>query len=104
MSGFEVCIQGDGRVVVLGEVDMATAPELSEAIESLISTGAQRVVVDAAGVTFMDSTGLNALCLGQAKLEAQGGVLVLGAVSRQVETVLHATGLESMFVRESPAA
>ena len=60
MSGFEVCIRGDGRVVVLGEVDMATAPELSEAIESLINTGAQRVVVDAAGVTFMDSTGLAA--------------------------------------------
>src|SRR6188768_2014668 len=104
MSGFAVCIEGDGRVVVVGEVDMATAPQLTGAIESLISTGAQRVVVDAAGVTFMDSSGLAALCLGRAKLEAEGGVLVLGAVSRQVEAVLQIAGLESTFVRETPAA
>ena len=64
----DVQIDGGPRVVVSGELDMATSPELTSAIESLERTEAQRVVLDLSGVTFIDSTALSALCLAKAKL------------------------------------
>jgi anti-sigma B factor antagonist len=103
MSVFEVRIDGDARVMVFGELDMATAPQLTSAVESVAATDS-RVVVDLAAVTFMDSSGVGALCLAQSKLQAEGGVLVLGPVSRQVQSVLQMAGLENSFDRESPGA
>lgn len=104
MSGFAVLIEGDSRIVVTGEVDMATAPQIASAIDSLDRARAQRVVLDLSGVSFMDSTGLASLVHGRAKLVSRGAVLVLGAVSKQVQVLLQTAGLESAFVRESPMA
>jgi anti-sigma B factor antagonist len=51
------------RIVPKGEIDMATAPDLEAAIRGLASdSGVRRVLVDLAGVTFLDSSGLHVLC------------------------------------------
>ena len=53
-------------VEVVGEVDMATAPELAEAIDAeAVHDSVRRVVVDMTGVTFLDSSALNVLVHGQ---------------------------------------
>jgi anti-sigma B factor antagonist len=104
MSVFEVRIEGDARVVVLGELDMATAPQLTSAIESLLGSRPPQVVVDLGGVSFLDSRGVAALCRGQSTLEAAGGELVLGPVSRQVQSVLKMLGLDGRFVVEPDVA
>jgi anti-anti-sigma factor len=96
---FEVRLEGDARVVVSGEVDMATAPQLTSAIESLAGATVQRVVVDLAAVSFMDSSGISALCLARKKLEVDGTMLVLGPMSPQVESTLQMVGLDAEFVR-----
>jgi anti-anti-sigma factor len=100
MTGLEVRIEGDARVVVCGELDMATSPQLTTAVES-VGSGSQRVVVDLSDVTFIDSSGISALALARARLGTVGVVLVLGPASAQVESVLRITGLESEFVREA---
>jgi anti-sigma B factor antagonist len=67
---FSVDASTSGDVLVLavtGEVDMATAPELARAI-GLVSDHARGVVVDFSDVTFLDSSGLNALVRGQREL------------------------------------
>jgi anti-sigma B factor antagonist len=98
--GFEIHIEGDGRVVVSGELDMATSPQVTSAVESVAGSGCQRVVLDLNGVTFIDSSGISALALAKARLDVDGAVLVLAKPSRQVEAVLQMAGLESEFVRE----
>jgi len=61
-------VVGDDLVVaVAGEIDMTTAPELAKAVE-VISNHTRNVVVDLCGVTFLDSSGLNALIRGQRAL------------------------------------
>ena len=103
MSVFEVRIEDDARVVISGELDMATSPQLTSAIESLArGTDAQQVVLDMARVSFMDSSGVAALCLAKAKLEAQDAVLVLHRASSQVESVLQMVGLDGEFSRDAP--
>jgi anti-anti-sigma factor len=97
---FDVRIEGNARVLVQGELDMATAPQLSSALAALERTEAQTVVVDLHDVTFIDSTAISALCQASAALEARGAVLVLARTSPPVEAVLRIVGLDMEFVRE----
>ena len=53
-------LRGDRLLVVHGELDIATAPELVEMLHRLRHQG-HAVQVDLAEVTFMDSTGLTTL-------------------------------------------
>ena len=46
---------------VAGEVDMNTEDQLRSALVDLIGKGAKNLVVDMAGVTFLDSSGLRGL-------------------------------------------
>lgn len=48
-------------VEVIGEIDMATAPEVAEAIGSLHGGVHRRLVVNLSEVTFLDSSALNML-------------------------------------------
>ena len=100
---FEVRIERDSRVVVSGDLDLATAPQLMSAVESLAATGARRVVVDLGAVSFIDSSGISALLRADQTLRGADGVLVLGAMSAQVTSVLEMTGLHAEFVREGSA-
>jgi anti-sigma B factor antagonist len=94
---FEVRIERDRRIVVRGEVDLSTAPELASAIAS-VAEGAFRVVVDLGGVTFIDSTGLGVLVNERSALEARNGAIVISSLSPVVETAFQVAGLERVFI------
>ena len=81
------------RIVMRGELDLGTAPKLSQAIESLISDGALIVVLDAANVVFMDSSGLRVIINGGNLLAAVGGRLLIEGMSGAVQRVLEVSGL-----------
>ena len=104
MGVFEVRIEGNAHVRVSGELDLRTAPQLVSAVESLAGTEVHRVVVDLSRVTFIDSSGVSALCLAKAKLDVDGTVLVLRDVSTQVDAVLRMCGLEREFVHGTRAS
>lgn len=48
-------------VGVTGEVDVASAPALRDNLLALLNRGAESLVVDLRGVTFIDSTGVGSL-------------------------------------------
>ncbi len=80
-------------LTVTGEVDMTTAPELLRSIE-LVSDRSDRVVVDLSAVTFLDSSGLNALLTGQRVLEGRGiGLRVVTPEDNPVRRVFEITQL-----------
>jgi anti-sigma B factor antagonist len=94
---------GDDLVVaVTGEIDMTTAPELAKAIE-VISNHTRNVIVDLGGVTFLDSSGLNALIRGQRGLsKRQVGLRVVAPADGIVRRVFEITQLtEALSVVES---
>jgi len=97
----EVHIDGGPRVAVRGELDMATSPELTSALESLEKTEVQRVVVDLSKVTFIDSSAISALVRAKAALEARGAMLVIAPASRQVEMALRLCELDREFIRDA---
>src|SRR4051812_2446643 len=85
-------------VTVAGEIDFETAPRfdqsLSEAVEDKRTQG---IVVDLSGVSFLDSSALNALirCFERQKLRMEG--LCLVARDSRVTTLLEVARLDRIL-------
>jgi anti-anti-sigma factor len=76
-----------------GDVDIATAPQLSEAFEAL-GGRYPTVTVDLSDVEFMDSAALTALFLFSRAAEREGVELTVTGVHGEVATVMEVTGLD----------
>ncbi|MGC4806829.1 STAS domain-containing protein [Micromonospora sp. DT233] len=79
---------------VHGELDMATSPQLRKGLQRLVDAGDRQVVVDLAGVGFMDSSGLGVLVAMFKALRAADGRLCLAAVQPSVRSVLAVTSVD----------
>ncbi|MGH8968669.1 MAG: STAS domain-containing protein [Actinomycetes bacterium] len=84
-------------VHVSGEVDIETAPQLSDHVLSVIRDHSAEILLDLSQVPFMDSTGLQLLLSIRERAELAGGGLALVGVTRPVMKVLDVTGLVSTF-------
>ncbi|MBM0231946.1 STAS domain-containing protein [Micromonospora sp. STR1_7] len=82
---------------VRGELDMATSPQLREGLQQLIDAGDRQVVVDLAGVGFMDSSALGALVVMFKALRDVDGRLSLAAAQPAVRSVLTVTSVDKVI-------
>ena len=82
-------------VTVRGEIDMANAGQLVDAIEV-----AGRAVVDLGGVTFIDSAGIHGLWRAQEAARERGDGLILRHLSTAVRRVLERTNMIDVFTVE----
>jgi anti-sigma B factor antagonist len=89
-------LEGDVAVVVLtGEVDLYTAPRFKDVVMHSIDDGAQRVVIDLTGATFIDSTALGVLVSAGKRLRQ--GVLAIACLDGNIRRILEITGLDGVF-------
>ena len=84
-------------VVLTGELDIATAPRLREALIAISNGGETKVVVDMTNLTFMDSTGLAALVGPLKRFRSMNGEIVLRSPTKGVRKVLEISGLTRVF-------
>ena len=80
----------EGRAVVLspsGRLNMTTASLLRQSVAAEVEGGRARVVLDLAGVSFVDSSGLGAIV----------GGLRIAAAGEQVRTILDLTNLDRVL-------
>lgn len=83
------------RVVrVSGELDLASAPQLSAVLAEAAAGADLPVLLDLAEVTFIDSSALRALVIAGRELAAAGRVLQIGPRSEMVTRVLSMTSLD----------
>lgn len=88
---------GSVRVEVRGELDLSTSPELGTVLRHEITAG-RSVLLDLSGVTFIDSTGLNALLAALRWSRADNATLALAAdLTDQVRRVVEITGLDELL-------
>jgi anti-sigma B factor antagonist len=86
-------VHDDGAsVVVRGDVDMATAPQLRDALSGLVDDGARRILLDCRGLEFLDSSGIGVLLAVRNRL-GDDGSLTLEAPPAHVRKVLDLTGV-----------
>jgi anti-anti-sigma factor len=85
-------------LAVSGEVDLATAPDLEEAVTAAVSTtGAQAVRIDLAQVSFMDSTGLRVLLSGRQAAEQRGLAFTVANPQPHLLKVMRVTGIDGLL-------
>jgi anti-sigma B factor antagonist len=92
----------DGAIVVSGDVDIAGGPILEAAL--LQRGNDDRLVIDLAGVSFMDSSGLRNLLAASRRAKQRGSDLVLRNVGPVVWRLLEITRTANQFAVESRLA
>lgn len=92
---------GDGvRLVAHGELDAASAQELSVALRRESRPG-QRLSLDLAGVTFIDSSGLRVIAAESRRYQESDTTFTIEAVSEPVRRILEMTGLTGLIDLQS---
>jgi anti-sigma B factor antagonist len=88
----------DGRAVVAlrGELDVAEAASVAAGLAAVVIRE-RAVIVDLAGLEFIDSSGVAALVLVRAQARRTGGDLLLAAPQDQVMRLLTLTRLLDVF-------
>ncbi|PRX49928.1 SpoIIAA-like anti-anti-sigma regulatory factor [Prauserella shujinwangii] len=90
-------VSSEGRITLTGEIDHGVAPELDAALERLLSSGAERLVVDFAKLSFFDSACISALVRAHATVSERGGTVTIVNVDRFAHRVLQIAGLLPLF-------
>ena len=87
------------RVIACGDIDLATAPDFEAYLGELVSQGARTIVIDVAGVDFLDSSGIRVLVQASNDLEPLGGNVYLENMSAPVARIMEITGLTERYQR-----
>lgn len=89
---------GDAFVIAFGgEIDVASAVMVRDALDRVIAAGHHRIVVDLDEVRFIDSTGLGVLVGRLKAVRDLGGDLQISCTSPRIIRVLSITGLDEVF-------
>jgi anti-anti-sigma factor len=81
-------------VTVVGEVDIATSPQLREACLEALDRGGD-VELDLGGVGFLDSSGISVLVQTRQRVDGLGRRFAIRSASRPVRRVLEISGLDA---------
>ncbi|WP_159944182.1 MULTISPECIES: STAS domain-containing protein [unclassified Nocardiopsis] len=80
-------------VAIEGELDIATADDLQQHIQSAIKDHGPWLILDLSGLDFMDSSGLNVIINAYRTVRELGGSLALAALNERVTKVVRLVGL-----------
>ncbi len=85
------------EVMAPTRLNMVSAPKVRTFVSEVVASGSSRIVMNMAGTTFMDSSGLGALigCLKAAR--QAGGDLRIAEVQDQVKMVLELTSMDRVL-------
>ena len=101
-------LAGARGIALRGELDLTGAPRIEEHVQSALLNGGGAFVLDLSELTFMDSTGVNALLRTRSLLGREGRDLVVVCPPGPVRRVLEIIGVADMLApfasREQAAA
>jgi anti-sigma B factor antagonist len=97
---------GTARLSLLGELDLATAPQLEQSVGEALAQGAGEILIDLSRLSFIDSSGLRLFILLNDRAGTDGWRLALTRPPEPSRAVFQITGAEENlpFIGEPPAA
>ncbi len=81
-----------------GEIDLHRSPRLERSLASMIKKKPDQIVVDLAGVTFIDSSGVAVLIRALQNIQEYGGKLTLRGMNDKVRPIFEIARLDQVFV------
>jgi anti-anti-sigma factor len=88
---------GVARIALEGELDMATAPSLSERLARLESDGVVGIMLDLRELTFADLSGLHAFLAARERSKANGHRFILVGASSSTRRLFELTSTEFLL-------
>jgi|SRR5438045_3670416 anti-sigma B factor antagonist len=80
-----------------GEIDLNEKPHVAAQLDPLINRKLPVIVIDLAGVSYVDSSGLALFIDGLQRVQSYGGQLVLSALRENVRMVFEIARLDQVF-------
>jgi anti-sigma B factor antagonist len=99
-DGLMLVVVGDvprARLLLVGELDLATAPRLARLLGSLLDEGYRQVDLDLTRLTLLAAAGLTVFAEAAAGFLQSGGRLRLVAVPPRSHRILGITGLDTVL-------
>ena len=90
-------LDGMGLLAVTGELDLATAPRLREAIDTFVEAGVQRLVIDLSAVDFVDSVALAVLVRTRQRLGDHGELALVVQPESYGMLIFEASGIANVL-------
>ena len=90
----------DKDVLILtadGGLDSSNAVQFVGELETLVQSGARKLVIDCTRLSFISSYGVGVLVRLHNKLASQGGIIKLAAVHSRIVKLLEIVNLTQMF-------
>jgi anti-sigma B factor antagonist len=84
-------------IAVLGELDLATAPQLRQRIVALVSQGAVRLLLDLRATDFIDSIGLGVIIGALKRVQPLGGEVAVVCTTSRIRTVFEMTRIDTII-------
>jgi anti-anti-sigma factor len=89
--------QGSTHVIaVVGELDLATAQRLEDELRTVEATDVEQVIVDLAGLTFIDSSGVHLIAAAEERCRTTAKRLVLRPGPPQIQRVFALAGADTL--------
>lgn len=82
---------------IRGEIDLASAPLISQELQDAARSSSRRIVLDLAALDFIDSSGIRALLEAQGHADSNAHVLLLTNVPPRVRRLFRLTGLDAQI-------
>lgn len=89
------------RIAAIGAVDASTAQLLRDSLSAAIADGVSTVVLDLAGVHYLDSSGVGALVQAHNSTTARGARLTVANPQPMVRRVLEVVGVLALLTGDS---
>lgn len=90
MGTAEWYYDGDSTILLVGEIDMANAPNLAKALAAI---NGPDLIFDCSELTFIDSSGLHVIALTDKRSQERGGRVRLINVQEHVAALIDIAGL-----------
>ena len=96
----EITVRRESRLVIVdmvGEIDVNAVARIRDTLGDLAKTASPQIVVNLAGATYIDSSGLGILMAARREALKGGGRLALCGMTKDVRMVLELTRLNKFF-------
>ena len=84
-------------VALEGEVDLNSSPQLRKVFNDIIDKGAQKIIVNFAKVSYIDSSGLATLIEMMQRMKQGEGRMYLVQMSDKIKSLFEITKLDKLF-------
>ena len=83
-------------ITVVGELDVSTGQRVEDALQAVEATDVEQVIVDLAGLTFVDSSGVHIIARAEERCRTTAKRLVLRPGAAQIQRVFALAGADSL--------